>query len=129
MYKNKAFLHQKYDVEKRSIKEIAAEISSSRSAVSKHLVEHGIREPYQFVRPKWRSQLKYGEAWRDRLVVPYKRELENIERMKRLREQGFSYWKIADVFNSMKIPTKSGRGKWHARYIQKILEEKSTLGK
>jgi hypothetical protein len=42
--------------------------------------------------------------------------------MRKLREQGFSYWKIADVFNSMKVPTKTGRGRWHARAIQNVLE-------
>jgi hypothetical protein len=42
--------------------------------------------------------------------------------MKQLREQGFSYWKIADVLNTMKIPTKTRRGQWLARSVQKVLD-------
>jgi hypothetical protein len=49
--------------------------------------------------------------------------LENIQKMKDLREKGFSYWKIADVFNSMGIPTKTRKGKWHAKTIQQILSK------
>ena len=51
----------------------------------------------------------------------HKREKANIEKMKELRANGFSYWKIAEVFNSMKIPTKTGKGKWHARTILEVL--------
>ena len=72
---------------------------------------------------KNRSQLRYGEAWRKRQVVVHQRERDNIEKMIQLRAQGFSYWKIADVFNSMKIPTKTGRGRWHARAIQKVVDD------
>ena len=45
--------------------------------------------------------------------------------MNDLRAQGFSYWKIADIFNSMKIPTQMGKGKWHAKTIHQILHPKS----
>ncbi|MEO5971153.1 MAG: recombinase family protein, partial [Bdellovibrionia bacterium] len=68
----------------------------------------------------------YGESWRKRQVIVNQREQENIEKMKTLRVQGFSYWKIAEVFNSMKVPTKTGRGRWHARAIQKNLENESS---
>jgi len=55
--------------------------------------------------------------------VDHKRELENIKKMKELRERGYSYWKIAEIFNSMKIPTKTKRGKWHAKSIHQILNK------
>lgn len=41
--------------------------------------------------------------------------------MRELRDQGFSYWKIADVLNAMKVPTKTRGGKWLARTVQAIL--------
>ena len=50
----------------------------------------------------------------------HKRELENIKRMRELRDKGFSYEKIASVFNSMKIPTKTRKGKWHRKTVQSI---------
>jgi hypothetical protein len=122
LYRDRDFLHQKYVVERLSIKEISAEIFSSRTAVSSGLKRFGIPIRENDIAHKNRSQLRYGEAWRKRQVVAYRREQENIEKMRQLRSQGFSYWKIADVFNSMKIPTKTGRGRWHARAIQNILD-------
>jgi hypothetical protein len=53
--------------------------------------------------------------------------MENIERMNRLREQGFSYWKIADILNSMGVPTKTRKGPWQARSVQQILERMQTV--
>jgi hypothetical protein len=41
--------------------------------------------------------------------------------MVELRGKGFSYWKIADILNAMKVPTKTRKGKWHARSVQQIL--------
>lgn len=41
--------------------------------------------------------------------------------MRELRDKGFSYWKIADVLNAMKVPTKTRKGKWHARTHQAII--------
>ena len=123
LYRSECYLRQKYEAERRSIKEIAAEIFSSRSAVAAHLKAYGILIRPADVENKTRSQLRYGEAWRNRQVVAHRRELENVEKMRQLRGRGFSYWKIADVFNSMKVPTKTGRGRWHARAIQKIIND------
>jgi hypothetical protein len=119
-YKDPSFLHQKYVVERLSIKEIAAQIFSSTSTVAKYLRLADIE-----VRPadaKNRNRLAYGEAWRRRSTEQHKRELEGIKKMQALRERGFSYWKIADVLNSLKVPTKTRRGKWHARSVKTILD-------
>jgi AICAR transformylase/IMP cyclohydrolase PurH len=119
LFRSESYLRQKYEVEKLSTKEIAAEIFSSRTAVSGWLKAYGIpiRTSY-----KTASHLRYGEALRRRKVVIHRREQQYIEKMNQLRAQGFSYWKIADVLNSMKIPTKTGRGCWHARSVQQILD-------
>jgi hypothetical protein len=50
-----------------------------------------------------------------------KKELAYIKKMRRFRELGFSYWKIAEIFNEMKVPTKTGKGQWQARTVQRIL--------
>lgn len=117
--KNPEFLHEKYVVEKLSIAEIARLTSSSESTVLKYLRKAGVKS--RGVAGKSKSRLAYGEAWRHKQVVPHKAELATIERINSLRSQGFSYWKIAEILNSMKVPTKTRRGKWHARYVQKIL--------
>ena len=49
--------------------------------------------------------------------------------MQILREQGYSYWKIAEVLNTMKIPTKTRKAKWHPTTVMKILKKtNSQLG-
>ncbi len=128
-YRSESFLRQKYLVERLSIKEIAAEIFSSRTAVASALKRFGIPIRPSDVTHKTRAQLRYGEAWRNRQVVVHKREQENLAKMQKLRDQGFSYWKIADVLISMKVPTKTGRGPWHARAIQKMLGDFASIGK
>ncbi|MBY0472622.1 recombinase family protein [bacterium] len=120
LFHDRDFLYQKYVVEGLSTKEISALIFSSRTAVSTALKRFGI--PLRDAKQKNRSQLRFGEAWRKHQVVVHRREQEIIEKMHKLRAQGFSYWKIADVFNSLGIRTKTGRGKWHARSVQKVME-------
>ena len=122
LFKSESFLRQKYEVERLSVAEIAGQIFSSRTAVAKYLKACNIPIRPNDVENKSRSQLKYGEAWRNRQVVQHKREQQNIQKMKDLRGKGFSYWKIADILNSLKIQTKTGRGSWHARSVQKTLE-------
>ena len=110
------------------MKEIAEDFSSSVATIMKYMDE------YEIPRSKAGSNrtkpaglgLGYGQQNRNRQIIPNKRELQNIEKMKQLRDDGFSYWKIADIFNSMGIPTKTKRGRWHARSVQSILD-RSTL--
>jgi len=123
LFRNEFFLRQKYEIERLTTQEIATQIFSSRTAVATALKMYGIPIRSNEGGHKTRSQLRYGEAWRCRQVVVHQREQENIAKMKKLREQDFSYWKIAAVFNSMKVPTKTGRGRWHARAIQKVLDD------
>ena len=125
LFRSESYLRQKYEAEKLSIKEIAAEIFSSRTAVAAHIKAYGIPIRPNDLLHKTRAQLRYGEAWRKRQVAIHQRERDNIEKMRQLRAQRFSYWKIADVFNSMKVPTKTGRGRWHARSIQTVLKSSS----
>ena len=53
--------------------------------------------------------------------MEHKREQEAILKMRELRDKGFSFWKIAEVLNTMKMPTKTRKGRWHARTVQAIL--------
>jgi len=122
IFRSKSFLHKKYVIERLSIKQIAKEIVSSRTAVAKYLKEHGIPLRHDDPEHKYQSRLRYGRIMRSRQLAAHGRELETVKKMKELRSQGFSYWKIADVLNTMKVPTKKQKGRWHARTIQKILK-------
>jgi site-specific DNA recombinase len=123
LYMNKQVLAQKYIEERLSMKEIAKDLGTARSTISKYLRKHGIplRTAY-FIRKRIGFGLAYGKRIVSRQEVAHKREMENIARMRNLREKGFSYWKIADALNALKVPTKTGRARWHARSIQQILD-------
>ncbi len=125
-YKNKDFLYQKYVVEKLSTIEIAQSIFSARSTVSKHLKLFGIpvRESGN-IKKRPGYGLAYGKQIINRQEILHKREQDNIKKMNELRSKGFSYWKIADIFNSMKIPTQTGKGKWYAKTIHQIMHKKN----
>jgi transposase len=123
LYKNKSFLHQKYIVEGLSCDEIATQIFSARTTILKYLKIHGIP-----VREIGRNQkrvrgLAYGQKFKERTLTEHKREQEIILKIRELRDKGLSYWTIADVLNTMKVPTKIRRGKWHARTVLSILSK------
>ena len=120
-YKCKSFLHQKYAVEGLTCGEIAKQIFSARTTVLKYLKLHGIPVRDVGVNQKRKRGLSYGDKVQKRSVVEHQRELEYISKMKDLRERGFSYWKIAEILNTMKVPTKTRRGKWHAGTVHNIL--------
>ena len=69
-----------------------------------------------------KGQTAYGEKRVKREEQAHKREMANIQKMKELRRQGFSYHKIAAIFNSMGIPTKNKK-RWHATTVMKILKK------
>jgi hypothetical protein len=121
LYKNKFFLHQKYVVEGLSCEEIATQIFSARTTVLKYLKIHGIPVREVGTNQKRTRGLAYGQKVKQRTTAEHKREQEAILKMHELREKGFSYWRIAEVLNTMSVPTKTRKGKWHARTVQAIL--------
>lgn len=121
LYKNKFFLQQKYVEERLSCEEIASQIFSARTTVLKYLKIHGIPVREVGINQKRVRGLAYGLKFKQRTRLQHKREQEAILKMRELREKGFSYWKIADVLNAMKVPTKTRKGRWHARTVQAIL--------
>ena len=122
LYKSKAYLHQKYIVEGLSCQQIADNAGCARTSVLKFLKEFGFETKKPGSNLNRKRGLAYGQYSGER---NHKRELENIKKMRELRGKGFSYEKIASVFNSMKIPTKTRRGKWHRKTVQSILGRNS----
>jgi len=120
-FKNKSFLHQKYVVEGLTCGEIADQIFSARTTILKYLKLHGIPVRETGTNQKRKRGLGYGQKVQCRHIENHQREQENIKKMRELRDKGYSYWKIAEVFNTLKIPTKTRKGKWHAKTIQQIL--------
>lgn len=109
LFKSKSFLGQKYVVESLSIHEIADMIKAANSRVHKYLKLHGIpmRESGSKIQKRAGRELAYGRKMLERSEIEHKRELETVAKMLNLRHKGFSYWKVADVLNALKIPTKT----------------------
>lgn len=122
-FKDKSFLHQKYVVEGLTCDEIASQIFSARTTVLKYLKIHGIPVREVGSNQKRVRGLAYGKKIKERALAEHKREQEAILKMRELRDKGFSYWKIAEVLNAMKVPTKTKRGRWHARTVLSILNQ------
>lgn len=61
--------------------------------------------------------LAFGAKVQARKVVKHKKERQAIERMVSLRDQGYSYQKIADILNTMNVPTKTRKGKWSRKQV------------
>jgi len=116
-------LYQKYVLEGYSAKEISKLILSSRSAVTESLRKFGI--PLRPLDAKNKARIGYGEAWRQRQVATNRRELEVIEKMKKLRVEGLSYGKLAGVLNTWGVPTKTRKGQWSAKQVHQILKRGS----
>ena len=122
-WRNKELLYQKYVIERRTLNELAVEFKAARCTISKQMKAFGIQTRVTGSVQNRKRGLAYGEKCRERELRIHKRELENIQKMRELRDKGFSYWKIADVFYSMGVPTKTRKGKWYAKTIQQILDK------
>jgi hypothetical protein len=121
LFRDPTFLHQKYLVEGLSAEEVATQSFSSKASVLKYLKHFGI--PVREINPGVRRRrcLAYGMRMADRQLVTHQREQVALRKMRDLRAKGFTFETIAEVLNSMRIKTKTGRGKWHRKTVQAIL--------
>lgn len=117
------FLYQKYVVEGLSCVEISRSVASSRTTILKRLKEHNIPVREIGKNLKRKRGVAYGQKVEKMQTLAHKRELEVIAQMKRLRDQGHSYRKIADILNAMGVPTKMKKGKWHGKSVHQILNK------
>ncbi|PIK13975.1 recombinase family protein [Halobacteriovorax sp. JY17] len=72
---------------------------------------------------KRRRGLAYGQKVEKREVSQHKREREVIEKMKEFRAKGYSYRKIAEILNVLKVPTKTKKGLWYGKTIYQVLKK------
>ncbi|MBT4792995.1 MAG: hypothetical protein HON90_15570 [Halobacteriovoraceae bacterium] len=120
-YKDKDFLHRKYVLEGRSVRQIADEIFSSREAVRVNLMKHGVklREPNQHHgRP---AQIKYGHKAFKNEVVEHFKEQRVVRAVNEMKEQGMSLRAIARSLQELKIPTKCRGKSWHPEMVKRII--------
>jgi DNA invertase Pin-like site-specific DNA recombinase len=118
-------LYKLHIFEKMTTKEMAKKLGVSRSTVSKYMKIYKIPRKGVGVAKNRKRGLAFG---RSNSAWGYKdntREQKIIEEIVRLREtevkgRSPSYQEIANSLNGMAVPTKTGKGKWHARTVHSI---------
>lgn len=110
---NKAVLHQKYTLEKRSLRQIAAEFSSSKTAIRNALVRFGIPLNSKGSSVNRLHALPFGKRCVSGIVVQHKGEQQIISSILKIHREGLSNNAIARVLTEMKVPTKQQGKAWH----------------
>lgn len=121
LYRNKAFLHQKYVVEGLSLAQISELNCSSKDAVRKGLRDFGIpiRET---LRPHGRpSQSKYGQKIQKGKLTIHHTEQRVINAIMEMKAQGAGLRQIARTLTQLGIPTKCRGKAWHPEMIRRVL--------
>jgi len=120
-FKDKAFLHQKYVVEKLSSQQIADLCFSSRPTISKYLRLHKI--PLRDSNDRLainKGQLAFGERSSNGAICQNQSELRVVKLICDLRKKGYSLRQIAAWLDARGIKTKNRSGPWTAASILKI---------
>lgn len=95
---------------------------SSRSTVIKYLRAAGIliRDEEHRI-----GGSAYGERKVNGRFVPNQQELELMEKIRTLKNQGLGVQQIADLLKGLNLPTKRG-GKWSRRVVHTIFKRMET---
>lgn len=121
LHMQESFLRQKYEAEGLSTGQIAAQISSARSTVSKYLKEFGVaKKP---VNQSRKGQLAFGEKVVRGDLQSKNSEIEAIQIMLNLHREGYSLRQIAAWLDAKGIKTKNRKSRWKAATVMKIIRK------
>ncbi len=124
LFKDESVLRSLYLDKMLSPVEIARQLASSRQSVKKYLLSFGIPLRAEDQRRMCRRRFEIRSS-AESAAQPSKAAQETLRTMCSLRAQGLSYEKIATVLNEMGRKTKTGKGKWYANTVFKILHRKA----
>jgi hypothetical protein len=125
LWKDKDFLHQKYVIEGRSIRQISEEILSSRAAVRDRLIEFGIKRKAQGKPGLRPAQVPYGHRLSNGVMVPHLGEQRVLSSVKKMVSNGLSYRKVCEFLTSVGVPTKKRGQRWHPETVRRLLNTKT----
>jgi hypothetical protein len=112
------FLKEKYIEEGLSSKEIASLTFSSRPTITKKLKQFNI--PLKRYTRRINGPHVYGFRKYNGKSIELKKEQEVIEMLNFYRMNGYSYQRIADIFNQQNINTKTKKGFWYSKTIRAV---------
>ena len=117
LFRNRAFLMQKYHVEKMSARRIAVLIGCAHSTINDALQKFGMarQKPSGGWTPYGTKLLKSGPT-------PYVREQIVITWMMKKKRAGWSNAKIAFSLNERRISSPAGKGKWYPASVGMIIK-------
>ncbi len=118
LFRNKAFLNQKYTVDKLSARQIAVLIECRHSTVNSALGRFGIK-----TEPRESGWVKYGTKMENGIRVPHVREQIIIQSILKKRQLGWSYQKISDWLKNRGIKTPTGQTRWYHSTVLRIAEK------
>ncbi|PIT99462.1 MAG: hypothetical protein COT74_10710 [Bdellovibrionales bacterium CG10_big_fil_rev_8_21_14_0_10_45_34] len=115
LFRNKAFLNQKYTVEGLTARQIAVLIGCGHSCINAALDRFDIKKKKQ---PS--GWLTYGTKMENGKRVPHVRERMVIESILCKRKAGWSYQKISDWLSNRGIETPAGQTLWYHSTVRRI---------
>ena len=121
-HKDPVLLQQKYVVEGRSIRQIAAELLSSKEAVRQGLITAGIplRLPHLPHHGR-QSQPKFGYRRNEGKVIEMKVEQKIVDAVTAMKARGLSLRQIAETLTQLGISTKRRGQRWHPEMVSRML--------
>lgn len=119
-FKDESVLRTLYLDKAMSITAMARELMSSRQSIKKHLLLFGIPLRPEDSRRMYRKRFAMRPL-RNNAAEMSKAGSETLRFMQSLRAQGMSYGRIAKVLNQTGRKTRTGKGKWYANTVYKIL--------
>ncbi len=119
---NPRVLHEKYIIQKLSLRQISKEISSSKAAVLEALKRFQIPTRARGNFSDHPSSPPYGKRYHNNKLVEDKKEARVIHTIIIPRfQQGDTLTSIVQFLDSKGIPTKKKASKWHTEMLRQIL--------
>lgn len=122
LFRNKAFLTQKYHVERLSARQIAVLIGCAHSTINNALETFGLAK--QKHQGGW---VPYGNKLLKVGRVPHVRQQKVIEWMLGKKRLGWSNAEIAAALNKRKVPSPACIGTWYPASVRKIIKQNNGL--
>jgi hypothetical protein len=121
LFQNRAFLNQKYCVEKLSARRISILIGCAHSTINDALETFGLTKEHR--RGGW---TQYGDKLTSDGKVKHTRQRKIILWMLRRKQAKWSNARIADALNAKKIPSPAGKRKWYPATVGKIIKRNAS---
>ncbi len=117
LFRNEAFLREKYEQEELSARQIAFLIGCSHSVINAALDRYGIKKT-----KRRRGWVEYGWKLLRGRRVPHTRHQKVIQQIKKWRDRGWSFAQISDRLNKRAVLSPSKTTNWYPSTVKRVLK-------